>query len=1009
MFLINPSNKLVGVSESRVDELLKQGFRIPADKKEEESKRGNNEKPTPEVFATKIGLPIRMLTSVNKPDGYGQSQQYLTRSLKENGIDVQRTDKGQEIGLCYYTPVFQDRLKTPIKVIYSMFESTTIPSGWVKHLKKADKVFVPSKFCQKSFATRGIESTVVPLGYNDEVYKYIERSKHEEFTFLHYNAFNMRKGFDLVFKAFTEEFKVEEPVKLVLKTISNKSPFPILKSEYPNIEVQRGEYTHAQMHDLLESADAFLFPSRGEGFGLTPLEALATGLPVLIPNSSGMSEYFDKEYFYEVKVEGSCPPVYQSYPAWDVGTMVEPSLEDLKKQMRYVYEHQAEAKEKGRLGADWVKKNWSIDKTGRLLAKELKEVKKKIISTEIPDIAFLTEDIHFYSGGRYHSWIQALMLTESKYRTVIYTNEIPCFKDDFDLYETPEIKIIGHDPKDQENKGALAFNVLDVEAGAYFGSPATASLNACRLGLKYHKPVYVTMFDPPTWVLKSSVCQATEIARDIRLKEFLDAHLEELPEFKLIVLTENSIDDYASWYGLDKKYIIALHPAVNSRLIALFDKDTERMRGEHIVTCSRNHPRKGFEDVLYAFKPFSRDHYLHIITSSEDGIMTKVINMGIPSDKVIIHEGISDTEKFRIFAQSKVLLSGSKFEGFGMWATEARAMGLPVVCYDLEPLKELYNDAGMFKAKCFDKDDLRDKLSVAIASKPLKPETDHNFEVLQEQILKTVKPVKEKGKPLKVTPMFIVLNEEKFIEASLRAVLRRKEVAQVIVVEGADRRYPSASSEGLSTDSTSAIIKKIKKEFPKRVIYEQVGWVDGKEALRQKCIDLSDHEGWGLFVDGDEVWGDPYWSRLMEAMKENPEIGVIYFKHLHFWKQPDLVAVGSQWESRLFRCFRFAEKDLKIVEHAGEPNLPVGGKLGGKYGRIIDNTVKLHHYGAMKNKKDILDKLEFYKKRDTNLEVKDTWSEWKEGEPTQWTQGNGTVKKYTGSHPKEVQNVLQSM
>ena len=995
MFIRNPSGQIVGVSSSKVEQLLKRGFTLL----DEQPKTFEKEK------NTGTGLPVYLLTSTDRPDGYGQSQSYLMKYLKKYGIDVSKKESGQNIGMCYYTPVFADRMKTPIKVIYSMFESTTIPSSWVRHLKRADKVIVPSKFCKKSFATRGIETTVVPLGYNHEEYKYIEREKHDVFTFLHYNAFNIRKGFDLVFKAFTQEFSVDEPVRMVFKTIHTKPPFPLLKDQYPNIDVIKAEYNYAQMRNLLSEADAFVFPSRGEGFGLTPLEALATGLPVIIPNGSGMTEYFDPDYFYEVDIKGDCPAVYTNYVPSDVGRMVEPDLESLKKQMRYVYEHQDEARAKGKAGAEWARENWTAEHSAKKLAKVLKEINGEIMPDTKPDVAFLTEDIHFYSGGRYHSWLQALMLAESNLKTVIYTNELPIFRNDFDLYETPEIRLIGH--KYPDHLGSDAFNVLDIEANAYFGSPAKASMCALRLGLKYRKPVYITMFDPPTWVENSDVCTKDETDRDLELKAFLDEHLNELVDFKLIVLTENSIDDWAKWYGIDRKYIVALHPAVNSRLVELFDKRTKRARGNHIVMISRNHPRKGFLEALWAFKPFSRDHILHIITNEDNGIMTKLEALGIPFDKVVVHTQVSDIEKFKLLAQSKCVLSASHFEGFGMWATEARAMGIPVVCYDLPAIKDIYNDEGMYKAKCFDKQELQDKLGLAIGSKPLTPKTDHYFEVMQDKLLNIVKPIRNKNEELKITPMFIVLNEEKFIGASLRAVCKRSEVDKVIVVEGADRRYPRADEKGLSVDNTEEEIRKVMEEYPNKIIYEQMGWVSGKEALRQRCIDLADQVGWGLFVDGDEVWGDYYWRKLVKKMRENPNAGVIYFKHLHFWKSLDMIAVGSQWESNLFRCFRFAEKGLEIKQHASEPTLVSGTRIGDKYGRVLDNSIKLHHYGAMKDVEDIKAKLDFYATRDTKLTVKDTWSDWKEGQETQWTAGGGSTERYSGSHPKEIKNICK--
>jgi glycosyltransferase involved in cell wall biosynthesis len=56
---------------------------------------------------------------------------------------------------------------------------------------------------------------------------------------------------------------------------------------------------------LIGSADAFILTSRGEGWGLPVMEAMAMALPVIVPNHTGLSAFCTPTTTYLVHVDES--------------------------------------------------------------------------------------------------------------------------------------------------------------------------------------------------------------------------------------------------------------------------------------------------------------------------------------------------------------------------------------------------------------------------------------------------------------------------------------------------------------------------------------------------------------------------------------------------------------------------------------------------------------------------------------------------------------------------------
>jgi glycosyltransferase involved in cell wall biosynthesis len=59
-----------------------------------------------------------------------------------------------------------------------------------------------------------------------------------------------------------------------------------------------GYVTDKMLKQYMDYADALVFPSLYEGFGLPPLEAMATGCPVIASNIASLREIFGDAVFY---------------------------------------------------------------------------------------------------------------------------------------------------------------------------------------------------------------------------------------------------------------------------------------------------------------------------------------------------------------------------------------------------------------------------------------------------------------------------------------------------------------------------------------------------------------------------------------------------------------------------------------------------------------------------------------------------------------------------------------
>jgi len=267
-----------------------------------------------------------------------------------------------------------DAFKTDVKsykIGFTMLEVDGLPSSWVDCANKMDEIWTPSHFNAETFRKSGVEKPihVMPLGVNPAYFDPSIKGfrLRGPFTFLSIFEWGERKAPEILLKAFNDEFTAEEDVVLICKTSNHDDsiniPYQVksygLKENGGRIIFSINEVVPSyQLGSLYRSVDCFVLATRGEGWGLPIMEAMACGLPVIATNWSGPVDFMSKDTAYLIDVE-QLKPAEAKCPYYRGSSWAEPSYEHLRSLMRHVYSNRDEARMIGLKASQEMLSKWT--------------------------------------------------------------------------------------------------------------------------------------------------------------------------------------------------------------------------------------------------------------------------------------------------------------------------------------------------------------------------------------------------------------------------------------------------------------------------------------------------------------------------------------------------------------------------------------------------------------------------------------------------------------------------
>jgi glycosyltransferase involved in cell wall biosynthesis len=247
-----------------------------------------------------------------------------------------------------------------------------------------DEVWVPSDLNRQGFLDSGLTRPVhkIPLGV-DPHYFHPAITAHPnplgEYVFVTALEWGERKEPWLLLKTFNETFSAGEPVRLLCK-ITNRDPAVGVKDEIRRLGLQASggkisylfnlELPHYQLGSLYRSADCFVSTSRGEGWNMPLMEAMACGLPAIATDWGAHLEFFHQGVGYPLRIHGTIPAVARC-EYYEGFRWADPDPEHLRFLLREVYENRAEARRRGAAAAREMAANWTWARSAEKILERL--------------------------------------------------------------------------------------------------------------------------------------------------------------------------------------------------------------------------------------------------------------------------------------------------------------------------------------------------------------------------------------------------------------------------------------------------------------------------------------------------------------------------------------------------------------------------------------------------------------------------------------------------------------
>ncbi|MEN5274440.1 glycosyltransferase [Stenotrophomonas lactitubi] len=703
-----------------------------------------------DVLDARYQYKVHLHSTFFRPVGYAMTARQIARGLDNAGVSVsyeylygldsvlpiaesrnqntgiytlevikQREAPGPDVPrLVYGQADAFNRVTEGYRIGYTMLETTGVPKEWVDGCNSMNELWVPTEFNKWTFQRSGVTVPVkvMPLALIDTNHfnPRIRGMKIDGvFTFLSIFEWGERKSPEILLRAFNRAFRSTDPVVLICKYSNSDpgvDPEAIIRGLQLDPNGGRIVYSvnesvpYYQVAQLYRSADCFVLPTRGEGWGMPLLEAMACGIPVIGSYWSAQQAFMDEDNSYPLQV--SLTPAEAKCPYYHGFQWALPDEDHLVALLRHAFEHPDETRAKGEQAARDVSELWSLERSSERMRARLAALNPQGSSLpEVPAavrsrigidvsramggevsgvgryVAMLTKGLseHQAETGRARDYLllpgfgdfvhpdyapgkPSGLQTRLGSGMTLYRGPLPAFKD-------PDHFVPGLDLV------YCAGNVFPVGVGA----------NALMV---VHDTTFLS--HPAYHTAENIALCSSNFERAVQAGA------------SFVAVSENSRRDFLKHYKVAEDRVHTIHcgidpatfkPASRSQMHSVSQR--YELPESFFLYVGSIEPRKNLMTLLKAMLAYDGPETLVVVGASGwlNDDLRKVMKSAGAKVKVLGYVPIQDLPA--LYSRATAFVYPSLYEGFGLPVVEAMACGTPVITSANSSLQEIAEGAGL--------------------------------------------------------------------------------------------------------------------------------------------------------------------------------------------------------------------------------------------------------------------------------------------------------------------------